>query len=151
MNHPMCDGIFRVVLIWHFLENVDTFSKPRLGLAPGVSRVIVLVPSCTYLLFICLKRRNKNKECKIAGTQACCPYWCFVTGVLRTFLMRWNCVISSCRVLWLLQDQLPHDLVRVDLLFQKAVEAGIKIEVNLWDVLVSLAFSFTLMYWNSSW
>lgn len=26
------------------------------------------------------------------------------------------------------KDQLPHDLVRVDLLFQKAVEAGIKIE-----------------------
>ncbi|KAK9700069.1 hypothetical protein RND81_08G215500 [Saponaria officinalis] len=27
------------------------------------------------------------------------------------------------------KDQLPHDLVRVDLLFQKALEAGIKIEI----------------------
>lgn len=27
------------------------------------------------------------------------------------------------------KDQLPHDLVRVDLLFQKAVQSGIKIEI----------------------
>lgn len=32
---------------------------------------------------------------------------------------------------WILQEQLPNDSLRVDTLFQKAMDAGISIEVQL--------------------